>query len=462
MKKIVILAVIIVFVLSMAFTSMSCKEEAASTTDEATEESAVEAEEEETEEATEEVKTEEIKLLLWSFGIFSVTLIEQENAKDESEWYINEAIARFEDANPGIKVEYFEEEGKKSTELLTATGMAGSGPDVIGLWGGTNVLNVKDILLPLNDFFTEEEMEQNKGWEFHMEDGNYYGCPITTQVSTIYINKSLFEQAGVDPSEYDGTYDSFFQLCEKIKNAGIVPLCLGVADGWANSFLEGSLYSSQVADAESEFKEMAKGNSNFADNEELITAFKAVQDLYSNGFFNDDVATINFDEATTKFAAGEAAMYCTATWDVTSLENIFGEDLGVIPMPSISADSVNFGTTIGGQGVNAVCVTNYSEHPEEAMRLLKFLRSYEEEKERFKKTGQLPSILGDYSDVVISPILGELSKMTNVTFFLDNLLPGDTAGRWFAYESLMLTGEMSVEDFLSEWDIARDEALMAE
>jgi raffinose/stachyose/melibiose transport system substrate-binding protein len=406
--------------------------------------------------------TEKVHLLFWDFGNYDLSPLEQSLAKDESEWYINEAIARFEAANPNIEVEYFEQEGDKSTELMTATGMAGKGPDVVSLWGGQYVLNIKDVLLPLNDYFSKEEMAKNQGWEFHMEEGNYYGVPINGQITAIFINTSLFDQIGVDPNEYDRTYDGLVQLCEKIKSAGIVPLSMEVADGWGLSFLEGSLYSSQVKDAVSEFKDIAAGKGNYSDNRELVSAFKAVQNLYLKGFFNDDVATITQSEGLTKFANREAAMYTTGNWDLPSLEDVIGDDLGVLPMPSMSADSVNFGTAIGGLGSDALCATSYSEHPKEAIRLIKFLRSYEEDRYRLEKTGNLPTIKGDYSDIAISPILVELTELTdNVTFFLDNLLPGDTADKWFSFEALMLTNQMSVEEFLKEWDISRDEALMA-
>lgn len=461
MKKLLIWLFVIAMVVTMmiSFSLAGCKKEAVE------EEAAIAEEAEETtEEAEESVEetTEEVDLLFWSFGIYQLTAVEQELAEDEDDYYINEALARFADAYPNIKVEFFEETADKSTEMMTATGMAGSGPDVVALWGGQNVLNIKDILLPLNDFYSQEEMAENQGWDFHMEDGNYYGAPINGNVTMIFINKSLFDQAGVDLNEYDGTYDGLVAICEKFKNAGMVPIALGVADGWANSFLEGALYSSQVADAESEFKDIAAGNGNFSDNQELIAAFKAVQDLYSKGYFNNDVATIVGDVALTQFVNGQAAMFISGTWNLLSLQENLGDDLGMLPMPSISSDSVNFGVTIGGLGTDAIVVTSYSEHPEEAIKLVKFLRSYEEDKERLRKTGQLPSIKGDYSDAVVSPVQEDIAKITNVTYFLDNLLPGATSGEWFSLEVLMLTGQMSVEEFLGEWDNARDEALMAE
>jgi len=402
---------------------------------------------------------EKVKLLFWDFGNYNTTPLEQSLAKDESEWYINEAIARFEAENPDIDVEYFEQNGEQSTELMTAAGMSGSGPDVVSLWGGQYVITIKDALLPLNDYFSEEERAQNPGWENHMSDGKYYGNPINKQVTAIYINKSLFDKAGVDPTEYDGTYDSLVNISEKFKSAGIVPLAMGVADGWGLSFLEGSLYSSQVPDAESELKDMAAGNSNYSDNPALVAAFKAVQNLYAKGFFNDDVATIPQEQALTKFANGEAAMFTSGDWDLLALQEAMGDSLAVLPMPSMSADSVNFGTAIGGLGGDAIGVAAYSKHPDEAIRLVKFLRSYPEERERFKKTGRLPNITGDYSDIPMSPELTELAKITNVTFFVDNQLPGDIPDKWFSNESLMLTNQMSVEDFLKEWDISRDEAL---
>jgi len=348
-------------------------------------------------EATQPPKpAEKIKLVMWDFGIYNATPVEQSLAKDESEWYINEAIARFEAANPDIEIEYFEQNGEQSTELMTAAGMSGTGPDVVSLWGGQYVISIKDTLLPLNDYFTDEERAQNPGWENHMADGKHYGAPINKQVTVIYYNKALFTQAGIDPKEYDGTYDSLVKISERLKSAGIVPLIMGVADGWGMSFLEGSLFSSQVKDPEALLRELAAGNGNYSENAALIAAFKAVQDLYAKGFYNDDVATIPQEQSLTKFVNGEGAMFTSGDWDLLGLKESMGDNLGTLAMPSISADAVNFGVAIGGQGSDAIAVASYTKQPDEAIRLVKFLRSYSEERERFTKSGRLPNIIGDY------------------------------------------------------------------
>jgi len=59
----------------------------------------------------------------------------------------------------------------------------------------------------------------------------------------------------------------------------------------------------------------------------------------------------------------------------------------------------------------------------------------------------------------MSPELKAMANMSDIALFVDNQLPGDIPDKWFSNEALMLTGQMSVEDFLKEWDVSRDEAL---
>jgi raffinose/stachyose/melibiose transport system substrate-binding protein len=411
-------------------------------------------------EAAEETEgsAEKVELVFWDFGNYAVSALEQELNTDPDEWYINEAITRFEEANPNISVEYFGQDGDKATEMMMATGLAGSGPDVVSIYGGQFTLIVKDVLQPLNDYFTEEEMAQINGWEHGMDDeGNYYAAPIQTQVTFISYNKKLFSEAEVDPVEYDGSLASLLEICTKVKSAGIVPLVLGAADGYGPTFLEGSLFASECADYRADIKELTSGNTKFVDSQKFIDTFEAMQKFWNESFFNEDIATIEFAEGTQKFVNGEAAMAVSGSWDALVISKNLGDDFGMLPMPSIKADSVNFGAAIGGLGGDSVALTSYTKHPEEAVKFIKFLRSYDEDFKRFEKTGELPSVKGDYSSADVPQVLRDLAKMTEsgkIVYFIDNMMPGIVVDQWFSNGGLMITDQMTVRDFLAIFDKA--------
>ncbi len=405
---------------------------------------------------------ESVKLLFWSFGVYGLSYLEQN--KEKSEWYINKAIKRFEDENLNIQIEIAFHEGYKGVEMLTAAAMAKQGPDVIALWGGTYTLNLKDGLLPLNDYFTSKEMANIEGWDTHEADGKYYAVPIRTMDTCIWYNKSLFKKVGVVAErDYDGTYESLVNICEKLKKAGITPMVNGGADGWGVSWLGFTMLADEIPTTMQKFiADLASGKKNFSTTDELKKVLKAHQDLVTKGFYNQDLTTINRQEGVTLFAQGKGAMLPSISFDVFGARAGIGDDLGVMKMPALSSDSPNFGAAVGGHGVDSLAVANYSKHPAEAVKFIKFLKSYKEERKFVKETGELPNVKGKYDDVLADPLLVKILKFSPVAPFPDNLMPMSIVDAWFKFLPVLLSGQMTVDEFLKEMDKTRDEVLSSQ
>ena len=436
------------------FSLAGCKKEAAPAEEEVAEE----------EVAEEEVAAAEpVNLIFWDFANYNICAMQEGLPKEE--WYIYKAMARFEAKNPGVTIELTYQPGENSIEMLTAAAMSKQGPDIVSMWGGAGLVSMKDSFLVLNDYFTPEEIAAIpiQAWQLQGVGDKYYGAPITSDTTAIFYNKSIFKNAGIDPvKDYDGTYDGLLALCEKFKNAGITPLIAGASDGWGLSFIEGSLFASQFApgDAKKTILEIMAGEKNFATTPEMVAAFQAEQDLYTKyGYYNDDAPTITQGEGSTLFLSGQGAMTPTGAGTLASYRKALGEDLGILPMPSLKADSPGFGVTIGAIGANAIAATNYGKHPIESTNFIRFMRTYEEEREFVIATGGLPTVIGDYTGLG-DPILKEFN-ITNIVDYMDSLMPPNVYGAWWKSEAVMLSGQMSVLELLESMDIARDEALAA-
>ena len=131
----------------------------------------------------------------------------------QSEWYITQAIARFNEIYPDIHIEYVNVE--HSSETIKKFSLAcegGVGPDIVTLWSSAYAKNVKDDLLPLDRFITKEERQIITGWDTVMFDGITYGYPTNDSgVQVIYYNKTVLSRAGLDfESNYPQTMDEFY------------------------------------------------------------------------------------------------------------------------------------------------------------------------------------------------------------------------------------------------------------
>src|SRR5687768_3658959 len=73
-----------------------------------------------------------------------------DKAKRPEDFYISQAIARFQEANPGVTVQMETlPDGTDSFTKFRTASVAQNGPDVMGMWSGSYMLGVRDFLEPL-------------------------------------------------------------------------------------------------------------------------------------------------------------------------------------------------------------------------------------------------------------------------------------------------------------------------
>ena len=221
MKKIMILALIVAFMVSMLFIGTSCKPEAA-----AEEEAVVKAAEEEApaEEAIEEV--EPVTIEFWTFGEFATAQA------------MIDSIAEFEAANPNITVELV---GKPDTEItvgVIAGASSGEMPDVYNLALNTGYEMIKagglyDMSAEWNTLSAEYKAQFAPGVVSLLnQDGKVYGIPYTLYATVLFRNLTVLEQAGIDPAAGITDWADWLTQMQKVKEAGFVALPNYSLDGW--------------------------------------------------------------------------------------------------------------------------------------------------------------------------------------------------------------------------------------
>lgn len=150
-----------------------------------------------------------------------------------------QVAARFEETHPNIDVRVdsvsFREVFQQNQVRL---GSGSPDPDVVMVDAPVVAsYGLRGWLLPLDDYFTEEETE---GWvDALYESGQYNGQllapPIINSTQVMYINQELFEAAGVTPpgSEDRWTWD---QIAEAAQQITIDENGDGVNDVWGFQF----------------------------------------------------------------------------------------------------------------------------------------------------------------------------------------------------------------------------------
>jgi raffinose/stachyose/melibiose transport system substrate-binding protein len=404
---------------------------------------------------------EEQKLTIWINGRDSF-IGPNEQQLPQDQWYISQAIKRFEDANPGVTIELVTQADAYAAHQMFATAaMAGNAPDIGNFWSGQFTFAIKDAIAPITDMIPAEDKEKIDGWNtvtVDFKEGNpILGYPTPDNQMCIFIyNKKIMQEVGLDyEANPPRTMEQFFADMQKIKDAGYIPIAADEAiDGYAYYFFQIAAYWWVQQNGFDPILAADRGEANFADDQALLTALKAYQDIWAKGYMNEDAATSS--DSWQKFLQGEVAMVPRVNSFIKDAQNALGEEnVGVIIPPDISETAVIKGGTIGGPGQDMVVSIN-SKYPETAVKFMSFLNSKEEvlELNKFQtkvpvRNDVTPEELGLQPGSVGAKLI-EYAK--NYVFWVDNSLSGNVVNEFNKQLPLVLTGQMTPEELAAQLD----------
>lgn len=131
------------------------------------------------------------------------------------------AVAQFEADNPDIDVEItgYPPNDEGFTKLTTAL-QSGQGIDVLRLPSDRLPAFVQDDLVaPIDDYLTDADKADilpNTLDAVRLKDGKAFAWPLWVVPMGMYLNKDVFQEAGVELPPKDWTYDQFVETAKKL------------------------------------------------------------------------------------------------------------------------------------------------------------------------------------------------------------------------------------------------------
>lgn len=297
---------------------------------------------------------------------------------------LDQVIAAFEAANPGISVEPTRYAyGDYKTALLTAIS-SGAVPDVARLdiawvseFANQDALTQLDGNLPDFDNIVKDTFPgplSTNMWKDH-----YYGMPLDTNTQVLLWNKGVFEAAGI--STPPATMEEFAAVACQLTDAAKKQY--GYAEGGTYFWAPAPVFYAMGGKITDEKITTATGYINGA---ESVAAFTMLKDLYDQGCMSPNLlgGGIATDAG---HAEGTYAMIIDGPWMVDIYKGNYPDfEVNFAPIPTGPQ-----GTTSSVVGGEDVVVLADSQNQEAAMKWASYLLTPDAQK-MMATVGQMPTL----------------------------------------------------------------------
>ncbi|MGE5074187.1 MAG: ABC transporter substrate-binding protein [Anaerolineae bacterium] len=304
--------------------------------------------------------------------------------------YIKGTIARFNEAYPGVKVNWEDHQATFQDDLRNAFA-AGNAPDVINLSiseGWVSDYATQGLLLPLDDIVPQAVVGQyfKNLWDEQLVDGKHYQLPWYQGINVDLVNKQLLDKAGVKVEDFPKTVQELPALCKPIKEktGTLCDIRLTTNDLLAQMTYEGGV------------KVISDDGKKFTfDSPDAVAWLQMYIDMVKAGTVDKTVLVTDQDRTGLDlFTSGKAAFYATGPNLIRDVRannpGLYGY-LDVVPAPVGKSGVV-------GKGLMALSIKADTKFPNASLALAQFFTNPKSMLEFSKIVSIYPSTPASYDD----------------------------------------------------------------
>ncbi|MCQ1767157.1 extracellular solute-binding protein [Neorhizobium galegae] len=335
---------------------------------------------------------------------------------------MDQLIAEFQKANPGITVKQVTFPYADYQTRVIAANMAGNAPDVIQLfYGWLDKFVAGGLLAPLpKDAFPHDKIEKDffPIVSAMKRDGEYYGLPTAVRSLALFYNKKLFTEAGLDPSNPPKTLDEFVAAGQKIAKL----------DGSGNIVVAGSTVDMGGQDHQWWREVLIRqfGGEPYKDGDTKVNynneaGLKALN-FYTSLQLEKKIGKAGFmDEGQAAFRGGKAGMTIDGTFRLGSFKSIKDFEWGVTELP---ANAQGVRSNYASYFANGISAKAKGEELEASKKFLAYITSPAAMEIWLKTVGELPALRSaaltdaNLKDPIYAPFLKGL-EYAHTTLFKD-------------------------------------------
>lgn len=243
-----------------------------------------------------------------------VTLTIESWRNDDLAIWQQQIIPAFEEAHPGIKVNFAPTAPAEYNAVLNSKLDAGSAGDLITCrpFDASLELFNKGQLADLTDLAAMENFSDVAKSAWQTDDGASTFCvPMASVIHGFMYNRTAFEELGLEPP---ATVDEFYALLDAIREDGsYIPMAMGTADQWEAATMGYQNIGPNYWKGEEGRQALIDGSAKLTD-EEWVEPFRQLarwRDYLGEGF-----EAQTYPDSQNLFTLGRAAIYPAGSWEI--------------------------------------------------------------------------------------------------------------------------------------------------
>lgn len=278
-------------------------------------------------------------------------------------------IDKFEEANPGIKVDLVSGPYASTKEQLFAGAASGTMPDVVGLDGAwVNDFASQGVIADLSALMKEYDYDDSELASQIQVDGSTYMIPVVNFVYPMFTNDALLAEAGV--ATPPTTRSEFADAAAKVTALGgdvsgwVLPLSLEAPNGVQNDVMSWVWASGGS---------MLKDGQPDLTNDDVTSAVEFIGGLWDDGAIASGSFTMKEQDKVEEFTNGRVGMMIDSLAHINLIRET-NPDLkfSISALPADDGYDGERGIPYASWGIG---IAENSEHKEAAFKLVSFLMS---------------------------------------------------------------------------------------
>lgn len=362
-----------------------------------------------------------------------------------------DAIKEFELQNPNIHIESDFIQNAGYTAGIKILLLGGEKLDVFDTWSPSlfqefRKLNPNMYLDLTGEPFLEEFLP-NSLLPVTI-DGKVYGVPEVMHSDGLLYNKTMFRKYGLEVPE---TWDEFIEVCETLKQKGIIPVAMDAE--WSTAqFFWGSMMSNNGADA-NWTRKLENGEIKITD-PIFVDAIQKHKEIIDKGFVPPDWTSMKHEQSKDLIGQGKAAMIITGTWAFPSIMERnpdYEIDFMIVPGSKRTVPNINVGTYR--------VINSKTEYPEEAKAFVAFMNGRVNQEKLAEGALAVPSVIGASVDnPVVQKIAAAVTRDNAAIYWPHTVSTESLQVKILEVVNKYLSGSSSLDSTLAEAQQAIDQS----